>query len=128
MSLNRDEIKEQYKWLTSGSKECIVLKKKDYESFMDDERELSIIKVDGCDAEQILKANEHTFKNAESIIISFKTSVEFSFLTMSMFVESLTEGVDESCEVLFTSHPDEAMSDDVCHVTLLVNYNNEAGK
>jgi len=122
MSLNRDEIKEQYKWLTSGSKECIVLKKKDYESFMDDERELSIIKVDGCDAEQILKANEHTFKNAESIIISFKTSVEFSFLTISMFVETLTEGVDESCEVLFTSHPDEAMSDDECSVVVLVNY------
>jgi len=129
MSLNRDEIKEQYKWLTSGSKECIVLEQKDYESLMDDNSELSIIEVKECDATKIVETNQEIFQNAQRIVISFITSQEYSFLNISMFVESIEESlpksIQESCELIFTSHPNETMSDDECSVTLFVKYKKE---
>jgi hypothetical protein len=127
MSLNRDEIKEQYKWLTSGSKECIVLEQKDYESLMDDNSELSIIEVKECDATKIVQNNQEIFQNAQRIVISFITSQEYSFLNISMFVESIEESlpksIQKSCEIIFTSHPNETMSDDECCVVVLVKYN-----
>ncbi len=120
MSLSKQEIKESYKWITSGTEECIVLEKKYYDSFMNDDGEVSVIKVDGCDTKKILEAYKDTFKNAKTIIISFVTSKEYNFLTMSMLVEDIAEDTEESCEVLFTSHPDETMSNDECSVTMFV--------